>query len=56
MLKSGQKTTYYHASLQRSAFDLPLWVHEAIYGTTDSLFSVCLNETEDDYEGINVKK
>lgn len=34
------KTTYYHPRLQASAFDLPLWAEERIYGD-DEVRSVC---------------
>ena len=32
IINSGNKTTYYHPPLQYSSFDIPLWVHEKIYG------------------------
>lgn len=32
MAASGKKTTYYHPRLQQSAFDLPLWAEEKMYG------------------------
>lgn len=33
MAASGLKTTYYHPRLQKSAFDLPLWAEERMYGS-----------------------
>jgi spermidine synthase len=36
MVQNGGKTTYYHPGLQRSAFDLPLWAHQKIYGGEDT--------------------
>jgi len=36
MRKKGHTTTYYHPQLQTSSFDLPLWVHETIYGSTQN--------------------
>lgn len=32
MCESGRRTSYYHPRLQRSAFDLPLWAEQVIYG------------------------
>ena len=36
MRKAGQQTSYYHPVLQKSSFDLPLWVHETIYNPSAS--------------------
>jgi len=41
MVKNGEKTTYYHPGLQRGAFDLPLWAHDAIYGEEDTSDLLC---------------
>jgi spermidine synthase len=32
---TGRGTTYYQPKLQKSSFDLPLWVEDALYGTRD---------------------
>mmetsp|Transcript_5853 Transcript_5853/g.8968 ORF Transcript_5853/g.8968 Transcript_5853/m.8968 type:complete len:113 (-) Transcript_5853:67-405(-) len=32
MVEAGKTTSYYHPRLQTSAFDLPLWVENSIYG------------------------
>jgi len=34
MVRRGQRTAYYQPKLQFSSFDLPLWVEEAMYGTS----------------------
>ncbi len=31
IVNDGKGTTYYHPQLQKSSFDLPLWVHDRIY-------------------------
>ena len=31
--KQKRRTTYYHPPLQTSCFDLPLWVHDTLYGS-----------------------
>mmetsp|Transcript_25222 Transcript_25222/g.36034 ORF Transcript_25222/g.36034 Transcript_25222/m.36034 type:complete len:118 (+) Transcript_25222:250-603(+) len=31
IVNDGKGTSYYHPPLQRSSFDLPLWVHDSIY-------------------------
>eukprot|EP00428_Durinskia_dybowskii_P046615 CAMPEP_0170341574 /NCGR_PEP_ID=MMETSP0116_2-20130129/71907_1 /TAXON_ID=400756 /ORGANISM="Durinskia baltica, Strain CSIRO CS-38" /LENGTH=103 /DNA_ID=CAMNT_0010595117 /DNA_START=30 /DNA_END=341 /DNA_ORIENTATION=+ len=41
MVKNGERTTYYHPGLQKGAFDLPLWAHEAIYGEEDTSDLLC---------------
>jgi len=46
MVASGQRTSYYHPGLQRSAFDLPLWAHERIYGEEDTSDLVCKRQQE----------
>ena len=34
MVRRGKRTAYYQPKLQFSSFDLPLWVEEAMYGTS----------------------
>jgi hypothetical protein len=41
MIQKGGRTTYYHPGLQRSAFDLPLWAHNLIYGEEDTSDLLC---------------
>ena len=41
MQQAGLVTSYYQPQLQQSSFDLPLWVHRSIYGSTETLDSVC---------------
>jgi len=41
MVHNGDRTTYYHPGLQKGAFDLPLWAHEAIYGEEDTSDLLC---------------
>ena len=31
LVNDGKGPSYYHPQLQRSSFDLPLWVHDSIY-------------------------
>jgi len=35
MVQAGTGTTYYQPKLQKSSFDLPLWVEKSIYGELD---------------------
>eukprot|EP00529_Nitzschia_sp_RCC80_P001776 CAMPEP_0113453826 /NCGR_PEP_ID=MMETSP0014_2-20120614/7552_1 /TAXON_ID=2857 /ORGANISM="Nitzschia sp." /LENGTH=374 /DNA_ID=CAMNT_0000345221 /DNA_START=214 /DNA_END=1338 /DNA_ORIENTATION=- /assembly_acc=CAM_ASM_000159 len=47
IVESGQKTSYYHPPLQKGCFELPLWVHDNIYGTEESADLSCSSqETE----------
>jgi spermidine synthase len=48
MEKAELSTSYYQPQLQQSSFDLPLWVHRSIYGSTESLDSVCPDAAGDD--------
>lgn len=48
---SGKKTSYYHPPLQRGCFEVPLWVHDSIYGkedTSDLLCNIDENENVED--------
>lgn len=55
MVEDGQKTSYYHPPLQKGCFELPLWVHENIYGNEDTNDLLCINDdtrtddTEEDF-------
>lgn len=49
IVENGEKTTYYHPPLQRGCFEVPLWVHNSIYGeedTSDLLCKLSGNEEE----------
>ncbi len=49
IVQNGEKTTYYHPPLQRGCFEVPLWVHNSIYGeedTSDLLCKLSGNEEE----------
>eukprot|EP00934_Nitzschia_sp_Nitz4_P001188 Nitzschia sp. Nitz4//scaffold42_size132992//23851//25204//NITZ4_003383-RA/size132992-processed-gene-0.5-mRNA-1//1//CDS//3329551670//1188//frame0 len=48
MVKSGQRTSYYHPPLQRGAFDIPLWAHDSIYGDEDTSDLLCNVNAGDD--------
>ena len=49
MVENGEKTTYYHPPLQRGCFEVPLWVHNSIYGEEDTSDLLCkINEQEND--------
>ena len=37
----NNKTTYYHPPLQRGCFEVPLWVHNRIYGEEDTSDLLC---------------
>jgi len=41
IVESGEKTTYYHPPLQRGCFEVPLWVHDRIYGKEDTTDLLC---------------
>jgi spermidine synthase len=41
MVANGEKTTYYHPPLQKGCFELPLWVHDNIYGVEDTSDLLC---------------
>lgn len=54
--QEGGATTYYHPRLQSSAFDIPLWAEQAIYGPNGISNHVCLqndwnNESSPSIEG-----
>lgn len=49
MVENGERTTYYHPPLQRGCFEVPLWVHNSIYGEEDTSDLLCkINEKETD--------
>lgn len=41
ILDNGEQTTYYHPPLQRGCFEVPLWVHNSIYGEEDTSDLLC---------------
>mmetsp|Transcript_54578 Transcript_54578/g.63000 ORF Transcript_54578/g.63000 Transcript_54578/m.63000 type:complete len:394 (+) Transcript_54578:228-1409(+) len=42
----NKRTTYYHPPLQRGCFDIPLWVHQKIYGMEDTSDLFCHLDVE----------
>ena len=49
MVENRERTTYYHPPLQRGCFEVPLWVHNSIYGEEDTSDLLCkINEKETD--------
>mmetsp|Transcript_16764 Transcript_16764/g.18465 ORF Transcript_16764/g.18465 Transcript_16764/m.18465 type:complete len:401 (-) Transcript_16764:259-1461(-) len=46
--RSTQRTTYYHPPLQRGCFDIPLWVHNKIYGQEDTSDLFCQLDVDHD--------
>jgi len=43
---NNRRTTYYHPPLQRGCFDIPLWVHQKIYGQEDTSDLFCQLDVE----------
>lgn len=41
IVDNGEETTYYHPPLQRGCFEVPLWVHNSIYGAEDTSDLLC---------------
>jgi spermidine synthase len=41
IVSNGDKTSYYHPPLQRGCFEVPLWVHNSIYGEEDTSDLLC---------------
>jgi len=44
IVANGGGTTYYHPPLQRGCFEVPLWVHNSIYGKEDTSDLLCKME------------
>jgi len=47
---NNNKTTYYHPPLQRGCFEIPLWVHDSIYGTEDTSDLFCKMDVDVDVD------